>query len=129
MPRQVKKLFGDPEEAEQTGVEVCVYRIEDLSFKQHVYKVDINAQENRMTGIALTVEDSFSLIVVEGSFKAQKRYGKLMLRRIDWNPVREEEEEEPRPVNACNLVWQVRFTNWFSEGKGYSFRFWGHGNI
>lgn len=39
------------------------------------------------------------------------RYEKLMLRRIDWNAGREEEEEEgaeERPPNYCYLVWQVR---------------------
>ena len=45
------------------------------------------------------------------------RYEKLMLRRIDWNAGREEEEEAaeaeggkpPRPPNYCHLVWQVRW--------------------
>lgn len=46
---------------------------------------------------------------------APSRYEKLMLRRIDWNAGREEEEEAeaeggkpPRPPNYCHLVWQVR---------------------
>lgn len=144
---QIKKLFGDPEE--ESGIDVAVYRVEDLSFKQHIYKVngtdqageigaagsgcchaqldlswsirrdkavmlavlplqvDINAQENRLTGTALTVEDGFSLVIVEGSSKAQKRYKKLMLRRIDWNPPREDEDLDNKPPNSCNLVWEV----------------------
>lgn len=38
-----------------------------------------------------------------------------MLRRIDWQAGREEEEEEdaegkpPKPPNYCKLVWQVRY--------------------
>uniref|UniRef100_A0A061SGE1 U4/U6 small nuclear ribonucleoprotein PRP3 n=2 Tax=Tetraselmis sp. GSL018 TaxID=582737 RepID=A0A061SGE1_9CHLO len=108
--KKVKKLFGNPDEVAAT--QVAVYRIEDLSFKQHIYKVDINAQENRLTGIAITVEDSFSLVIVEGSAKAIKRYNKLMLRRIDWNPVRDEDDApEQRPVNSCNLVWQGEVQN------------------
>ena len=70
-------------------------------------QVDINAQENRLTGTAITVEDGFSLVVVEGSSKGIKRYGKLMLRRIDWNPQRDDEDMEERPPNSCHLVWQV----------------------
>lgn len=45
------------------------------------------------------------------------RYQKLMLRRINWNQGREEEEEaaeggdpakQAKPPNYCHLVWQVR---------------------
>jgi U4/U6 small nuclear ribonucleoprotein PRP3 len=35
--KKVKKLFGDPEAVAAT--QVCVFRVEDLSFKQHIYKV------------------------------------------------------------------------------------------
>lgn len=34
---QIKKLFGDPDAV--TGTQVCVFRVEDLTFKQHIYKV------------------------------------------------------------------------------------------
>jgi len=71
--------------------------------------VDINAQENRMTGCAV-MSDSMSVVVVEGGSKSIKRYGKLMLHRINWAAavVKEEDEEEDdeRPINKCQLVWQ-----------------------
>uniref|UniRef100_A0A7S1SMC0 Uncharacterized protein n=1 Tax=Tetraselmis chuii TaxID=63592 RepID=A0A7S1SMC0_9CHLO len=103
--KKVKKLFGDTEAVAAT--QVCVFRVEDLSFKQHIYKVDINAQENRLTGTQLIVEEGFSLVVVEGTAKAIKRYSKLMLGRIDWNARPEDEDgEEDRPENRCILVWQ-----------------------
>eukprot|EP00873_Tetraselmis_striata_P039343 jgi/Tetstr1/459607/TSEL_004970.t1 len=102
--KKIKKLFGDPDAV--TGTQVCVFRVEDLTFKQHIYKVDINAQENRLTGTQVIVEDGFSLVVVEGTAKAIKRFNKLMLNRIDWNARGEEEEEGERPENRCILVWQ-----------------------
>jgi U4/U6 small nuclear ribonucleoprotein PRP3 len=97
---------------------VSVYRVEDLSHGQHRFKVDVNARENRMSGIALVLPPAhraplflatggaagadhrfFSLVVVEGCPKSTKRYAKLMLRRIDWN-------DRPPPVNGSGLGGQ-----------------------
>ncbi|EEF37333.1 conserved hypothetical protein [Ricinus communis] len=57
-----------------------------------------------------------NVAVVEGGSKSIKRYGKLMLRRINWAEAVDEEEEEEeeedddeneeKPVNKCMLVWQ-----------------------
>lgn len=72
-------------------------------------QVDINAQENRLTGAAL-LTDAFVLVVVEGCAKSQRRYEKLMLRRIDWS-MRPDggagDGDEDVPLNYCHLVWQV----------------------
>lgn len=104
--KKEKKLFDDPNTLETV---VSVYKITDLSHPQTRFKVDINAQENRMTGCAV-MSDSMSVVVVEGGSKSIKRYGKLMLHRINWAAavVKEEDEEEDdeRPINKCQLVWQ-----------------------
>jgi U4/U6 small nuclear ribonucleoprotein PRP3 len=66
---------------------VAVYKVGDLSLPQLRFKVEVNAKENHMTGIALCVSGKFSIVIVEGGPKTQRRYEKLMLRRIQWNNV------------------------------------------
>ncbi|XAR72069.1 hypothetical protein NMG60_11018569, partial [Bertholletia excelsa] len=107
--KKERKLFDDLNNVETI---VSVYKINDLSHPQTRFKVDVNAQENRLTGCAV-IADGISVVVVEGGNKAIKRYGKLMLRRIDWaSAVKNEEEgeedgdDEDKPVNKCLLVWQ-----------------------
>nr|POE98215.1 protein rdm16 [Quercus suber] len=47
------------------------------------FKVDVNAQENRLSGCAV-ICDGISVVVVEGGHKSINRYGKVMLKRIIW---------------------------------------------
>ncbi|XP_057813794.2 protein RDM16 isoform X2 [Cryptomeria japonica] len=104
--KKERKLFDDPNTLETI---VSVFKILDLSHPQTRFKVDVNAQENRLSGCAV-ISDSMSVVVVEGGNKSIKRYGKLMLRRINWAAAvvkeEDEEEDEDRPVNKCQLVWQ-----------------------
>ncbi|XP_057476694.1 protein RDM16-like isoform X4 [Actinidia eriantha] len=105
--KKERKLFDDPNTQETI---VSVYKVNDLSHPQTRFKVDVNAQENRMTGSAV-ISDGISVVVVEGWNKSIKRYGKLMLKRINWasavKTVEEEgDEDEEKPVNKCLLVWQ-----------------------
>lgn len=104
--KKERKLFDDPN---TLGCIVCVYRIRDLSHPQTRFKVDVNAQENRLTGTAV-ITDGISVVVVEGGKKSIKRYNKLMLNRIDWAAAvggEDDADEEPdKPVNSCVLVWQ-----------------------
>ncbi|CAL5322409.1 unnamed protein product [Camellia sinensis] len=105
--KKERKLFDDPSTLETI---VSVYKINDLSHPQTRFKVDVNAQENRLMGCAV-ISDSISVVVVEGGNKSIKRYGKLMLKRIDWaSAVKIEDEDgdedEEKPVNKCMLVWQ-----------------------
>ncbi|GAB4836521.1 Protein rdm16 [Ancistrocladus abbreviatus] len=105
--KKERKLFDDPSALETI---VSVYKINDLSHPQNRFKVDVNAQENRLTGCAV-ISEGFSVVVVEGGSKSIKRYGKLMLRRINWaakveNEDEEEDDEEGKPANKCVLVWQ-----------------------
>lgn len=105
--KKERKLFDDSNTLETI---VSVYKINDLSHPKARYKVDVNARENRLTGCAV-ISEEVSVVVVEGGSKSIKRYGKLMLRRINWvESVKEEEEggdgDEDKPVNKCLLVWQ-----------------------
>lgn len=105
--KKEKKLFDDPNTLETI---VSVYRVNNLSHKQTRFKVDVNAQENRLMGCAV-ISDGISVVVVEGGSKSIKRYGKLMLRRINWAAAvndedEEEDDSEEKPVNKCVLVWQ-----------------------
>ncbi|KAL2558028.1 Pre-mRNA-splicing factor 3 [Forsythia ovata] len=105
--KKERKLFDDQSIVETI---VSVYKINDLSHPQARFKVDINAQENRLTGCAV-ISEGINVVVVEGGAKSIKRYGKLMLRRIDWTATFEKEEEnenddEDKPMNKCVLVWQ-----------------------
>ncbi|KAF7811396.1 protein RDM16 isoform X1 [Senna tora] len=105
--KKERKLFDDPSTVETL---VSVYRINDLSHPKARFRVDVNAQENRLTGCAV-ISDGISVVVVEGGSKSIKRYGKLMLRRINWSDVAKDDEEngdsdDDKPPNKCSLVWQ-----------------------
>lgn len=105
--KKERKLFDDPNTLETV---VSVYKINDLSHSQTRFKVDIFARENRLTGCAV-ISEGITVVVVEGGNKSIKRYGKVMLRRINWaNAVKEEDEDEDerddKPPNECVLVWQ-----------------------
>lgn len=71
-----------------------------------VAQVDINATENRFTGVAL-ITPELTVVVVEGCNKSHTRYEKLMLRRIDWS-LRPEDAPPLEEPNHCYQVWKVR---------------------
>ncbi|OWM70115.1 protein RDM16 [Punica granatum] len=105
--KKERKLFDDPNTMETI---VSVYKTNDLSHKKTQYLVDVNAKENRLTGCAV-ISEGINVVVAEGGKKSIKRYGNLMLRRIDWaaavnDDEDEEEDEEDKPMNKCVLVWQ-----------------------
>ncbi|KAH7285667.1 hypothetical protein KP509_33G040100 [Ceratopteris richardii] len=103
--KKERKLFDDPNTLETI---VSVYKVNDLSHPQTRFKVDINANENRLTG-CIVICDTMTVVIVEGGSKAIKRYGKLMLHRIKWASAVKENEDgvtDEGPVNRCVLVWQ-----------------------
>ena len=107
-----RKMTNDPSGG---GVPVTLYRVEEIPSKQKLYKIDINAQQNHLTGVALLVED-FCVVIVEGGPKAQKRYRKLLMQRIDWGDVADDEEDEDEEedreerrrtaAERCKVVWE-----------------------
>lgn len=112
---------GDEESREAAApneTHVAVYKVGDLSSGRLRFKVDVNAQENHMTGAAVLGTD-FAVVVVEGGPKTLRRYEKLMLRRINWNQDLQEQQEDEaagmdaadgdqpgRKANYCHMVWQ-----------------------
>ncbi|KAK9132217.1 hypothetical protein Scep_011745 [Stephania cephalantha] len=103
--KKERKLFDDPNTLETF---VCVYKVNDLSHPQTRFKVDVNAQENRLTGCAV-ITDEMGVVVVEGGRKSMKRFSKLMLKRINWAAAvanEDEEEDDKRPINKCMQVWE-----------------------
>ncbi|XP_031250079.1 protein RDM16 isoform X1 [Pistacia vera] len=105
--KKERKLFDDSNSLDTI---VSVYKINDLSHPKTRFKVDVNAHENRLTG-CVVITEGISVVVVEGGSKSIKRYGMLMLRRIDWAKAVNEEDEDKdeisdKPVNKCMLVWQ-----------------------
>ncbi|KAJ0440290.1 putative U4/U6 small nuclear ribonucleoprotein Prp3 [Helianthus annuus] len=104
--KKERKLFDDNNTLETI---VSVYKINDLSHPQTRFKVDVNAQENRLSGCAV-ISEGICVVVVEGGGKSIKRYQKLMLKRINWAAALEEEDQDEndddKPKNECVLVWQ-----------------------
>ncbi|CAI9280459.1 unnamed protein product [Lactuca saligna] len=107
--KKERKLFDDNNTLETI---VSVYKINDLSHPKTRFKVDVNAQENRLSGCAV-ISEGICVVVVEGGVKSVKRYQKLMLKRIDWSAAVEDENMEEdgddgdvKVKNKCVLVWQ-----------------------
>ena len=51
----------------------CVFRLSKLTNPQHMYKVEVNARENQLSGLVLQADD-MSVVIVEGCNKAIKRW-------------------------------------------------------
>jgi len=76
-----RKLAEDTSEA----VSVALFLVKDMSHTYHRTKVDLNAQQNKITGGVLECEaPRMSLVICEGGPKAIKRYTRLMLVRMKW---------------------------------------------
>ncbi|KAI3474345.1 hypothetical protein Pfo_029179, partial [Paulownia fortunei] len=73
--KKERKLFDDPNTLDTI---VSVYKITDLSHPQARFKVDINAQENRLTGCAVIAE-GISIVVVEVVPNRTRDMGSLCL--------------------------------------------------
>lgn len=109
--KKERKLFDDNNNTLETIV--SVYKVNDLSHPQTRFKVDVNAQENRLSGCAV-MSEGICVVVVEGGNKSIKRYQKLMLKRINWadavvkedNQNEENDNDDDKPKNKCVLVWQ-----------------------
>lgn len=111
--KKKRKLTNDPSGG---GIPVSLYRIDQTPSGQKLYKIDINAQQNHLTGALILMEEG-TLLAVEGGPKAQKRYRKLLMQRIDWAdvPLGDDEEEEGddraesrrrAATEVCKLVWE-----------------------
>ena len=113
--KKLRKMF-DPE----NGLFMAVFKVGSLRNPQHKYKVNVNAEQNMLTGCVVT-GDSHSLVVVEGCSKSVVRYKKLMLKRIQWDSwIAGEDAPEDLEGNSCALLWEgsikeVHFKNFRRE--------------
>mmetsp|Transcript_15451 Transcript_15451/g.35860 ORF Transcript_15451/g.35860 Transcript_15451/m.35860 type:complete len:618 (+) Transcript_15451:45-1898(+) len=137
--RREKKLLKAAADV-AAGVHVVVYKVSSVASRQQLHKVELNATQLHLTGACLLVESPTlaggwavgssggasalggaagevgSVVVVEGGAKAQRAYGKLMLRRIKWDEDFEGGEESvkdfgagfaaPRVRPDCRMVWR-----------------------
>ena len=97
--KHARKLAEDT----STSVAVALFWVRDMSHPYHRAKVDLNAQQNSITGGVLECDrpgkgedDKLVLVVAEGGEKAIKRYTRLMTVRMKWKgeDFYEEDDEE-----------------------------------
>mmetsp|Transcript_30242 Transcript_30242/g.69740 ORF Transcript_30242/g.69740 Transcript_30242/m.69740 type:complete len:219 (-) Transcript_30242:654-1310(-) len=111
--KQARKLFEDTSK----NVTVALFYVKNMSHPYHRTKVDLNAQQNSITGGVLECKSpSLACVICEGGPKAIKRFTRLMLVRMKWpGPDDDEGDDEddddkndsPQfdPNNKCLLVW------------------------
>lgn len=122
--KRERKLTEDT----SASVSVALFLVKDMSHRYHRTKVDLNAQQNKITGGVLECEvPKLSLVICEGGPKAVKRYIRLMTVRMKWKgegvlDVEESDDDETagmdgeeggakqkpqkfNPENSCELVW------------------------
>jgi Protein of unknown function (DUF1115)./pre-mRNA processing factor 3 (PRP3). len=67
------------------AVSVALFLVNDMSHRYHRTKVDLNAQQNKITGGVIECDcPSLSLVICEGGPKAIKRFTRLMTVRMNW---------------------------------------------
>ena len=124
--KRARKLAEDTTK----NVSVAIFFVKDMSHPYHRAKVDLNAQQNDITGGVLECQNPpVSCVICEGGPKAIKRYTRLMLVRMKWAGTDDDDDddgdeemndmdnesnedgEERKPKakfnrdNTCALVW------------------------
>jgi U4/U6 small nuclear ribonucleoprotein PRP3 len=132
-----EKLAAQQEKDAEKGIQVCVFRIDNLANGRHRFKVSKNAEQRSLTGLCV-MHPKLNLVVVEGGAHSINAYKKLMLNRIDWTenagpgPVQEGNREalaswlaaedergelKDLSLNTCSLIWE-------GQEKAPAFRKW-----
>lgn len=93
---RLEKLERQQAEDAARGIHVRVYKIDSLANGKHRYQVAINADQNKLTGVAI-MHPKLNVVVVEGGEHSIRNYDKLMQHRIRW-----QEMEAPRAVEEGN---------------------------
>lgn len=110
--KKLKKLKDDM----ASGIGVQVYRVNNLSNQSNKFKVDMNAQQYMLSGCVVLHKD-INMVIVQGGLRALKKFKRLMLHRIQWNPRKRGEVEsddsdneasssKKKKKNSCTLVWE-----------------------
>ncbi len=109
------------------SVSVALFLVQDMSHRYHRTKVDLNAQQWKITGGVLECQSdpNLALVIAEGDAKSIKKYIRLMTVRMKWKgenfanddedddsdiEMGENGEEGPKKQkfnqnNSCELVW------------------------
>ena len=119
--KRARKLQTDTTSSTETVV--AVFYVKDMSHPYHRAKVDLNAQQNNISG-GVVETPSVSCVICEGGPKAIQRYKRLMLVRMKWTGPNDDDDNEDyddheedgddddyqtqkfNPDNKCELVWQ-----------------------
>jgi U4/U6 small nuclear ribonucleoprotein PRP3 len=98
-------------ETDTQALSVALFLVKDMSHRYHRTKVDLNAQQNSITGGVLECENpNLALVIAEGGPKAMKRYIRLMTVRMKWkgensgdNDMASDDDEPPEStMNTSN---------------------------
>lgn len=81
--QKAEKLRSQQEADEKKGVQMCVFRVENLSSGKHRFQIDINAKQHALMGVVV-LHPTMNLVIVEGGAHSIKDFKKLMLNRIKW---------------------------------------------
>ncbi len=101
--QRLEKLQRQQAEDEAKGVHVRVYKIDNLANGKHRYQININAEQQSLTGVCI-MHPKMNVVVVEGGEHSIRFYDKLMQQRIRW-----QEMEAPRAVEAGNREAQAKW--------------------
>ena len=94
--QRAEKLARQQAEDEAKGVHIRVYKIDNLANGKHRYQININAEQQNLTGVCI-LHPKMNVVVVEGGEHSIRFYDKLMQNRIKW-----QEMEAPRAVQEGN---------------------------
>jgi U4/U6 small nuclear ribonucleoprotein PRP3 len=72
-----------------------------MELRQHLFKINTNAQQYKLTGAGI-ISTLLNLVIVEGGPKGIKHFKNLLLSRIKW----EEHILENQIPNECILIWE-----------------------
>ncbi|GAB7347552.1 hypothetical protein MBLNU459_g4443t1 [Dothideomycetes sp. NU459] len=132
-----EKLTAQQEADAAKGIQIAVFKIDNLSYGKHRFQISKNAEQNNLTGITI-FHPKMNLVIVEGGAHSVAAYKKLMLNRVKWTEnaapqsVREGNREadaewlrstDDRGMlkdlsrNKCTLVFE-------GEEKKRSFKYW-----
>jgi len=92
--QRVEKLATQQENDAAKGLLVAVFRIENLSYGKHRFKIDMNAKQHNLTGTVI-LNPKMNLVIVEGGNYSVRKFKHLMLERVDW-------EENAVPIARVN---------------------------
>ncbi len=95
------------------GVAVAAFWVKDAGHRYHRAKLDLNAQQNNLTGVVAEAEGGGAIVIVEGGTRGVGRFEKVMTRRMNWTgeglapPPGDSEgyEKSFDPENTCRHLW------------------------